>query len=123
MQWIKPKVVAPYCCLSVRAKKCVLQVAVMWNALRIQQFFWLLPILLHLSQFCSGQQTHIKLEQGDLIGVSSRNNKGLRKLQELKSVICLQLKVFPDGTRGAVYAFLGIPYAQAPLNELRFAVS
>jgi len=109
--------------LEVRAKKCVLQVAVMWNALRIQQFFWLLPILLHLSQFCSGQQTHIKLEQGDLIGVSSRNNKGLRKLQELKSVICLQLKVFPDGTRGAVYAFLGIPYAQAPLNELRFAVS
>ncbi|XP_037714515.1 cocaine esterase [Drosophila subpulchrella] len=85
--------------LEVRAKKCALQVAVMWNALRIQQFFWLLPILLHLSQFCSGQQTHIKLEQGDLIG----------------------LKVFPDGTRGAVYAFLGIPYAQAPLNELRFA--
>ncbi|KAI8038913.1 cocaine esterase [Drosophila gunungcola] len=71
----------------------------MWNASRIHQFFQLLPTLIHLSRFCWAQQTHIKLEQGDLIG----------------------LKVFPDGTRGAVYAFLGIPYAQAPLNELRFA--
>ncbi|XP_030557309.1 carboxylesterase 1C [Drosophila novamexicana] len=48
---------------------------------------------------CWAQQTHIKLEQGDLIG----------------------LKVFPDGARSAVYAFLGIPYAQPPLGSLRFA--
>ncbi|KAH8253391.1 hypothetical protein KR032_005262 [Drosophila birchii] len=73
----------------------------MWNALRIQRFCWLLSIqlLLLLFKFSLGQQTHIKLEQGDLVG----------------------LKVFPDGARGAVYAFLGIPYAQAPVNELRFA--
>ncbi|XP_017835970.1 liver carboxylesterase 2 [Drosophila busckii] len=45
------------------------------------------------------QQTHIKLDQGDLIG----------------------LKVFPDGARNAVYAFLGIPYAQPPVGSLRFA--
>ncbi|KAH8400659.1 hypothetical protein KR009_000046 [Drosophila setifemur] len=72
----------------------------MWNpkALRIRHLSILL-ILLNLVTGILAQQTHIKLEQGDLIG----------------------LKVFPDGTRGAVYAFLGIPYAQAPLNELRFA--
>ncbi|KAH8394821.1 hypothetical protein KR222_006816, partial [Zaprionus bogoriensis] len=45
------------------------------------------------------QQTHIKLPQGDLIG----------------------LKIFPDGARSAVYAFLGIPYAQPPVGALRFA--
>ncbi|KAH8299419.1 hypothetical protein KR044_001288, partial [Drosophila immigrans] len=58
-------------------------------------------VLIWLS-FCSwaqAQQTHIKLEQGDLIG----------------------LKIFPDGARTAVYAFLGIPYAQPPLGPLRFA--
>lgn len=44
--------------------------AIMWNALRIQRFFWLLPILLLiLFKFSLGQQTHIKLEQGDLVGV------------------------------------------------------
>ncbi|XP_032590281.1 carboxylesterase 1C [Drosophila grimshawi] len=48
---------------------------------------------------CWAQQTHIKLEEGDLIG----------------------LKIFPDGARSAVYAFLGIPYAQPPLGPLRFA--
>ncbi|TMW46000.1 hypothetical protein DOY81_008917, partial [Sarcophaga bullata] len=31
------------------------------------------------------------------------------------------LKVFPDSTRAAVYAFLGVPYAQPPVDELRFA--
>ncbi|KAH8269399.1 hypothetical protein KR018_002080 [Drosophila ironensis] len=71
----------------------------MWKALRMHRSLWLLQILLHTFSCCWAQQTHIKLEQGDLIG----------------------LKVFPDGTRGAVYAFLGIPYAQPPLNELRFA--
>ncbi|XP_030387616.1 acetylcholinesterase [Scaptodrosophila lebanonensis] len=50
---------------------------------------------------CLGQQTHIKLEQGDVMG----------------------LKVFPDGARTSVYAFLGIPYAQPPVGELRFAAS
>lgn len=39
------------------------------------------------------------------------------------SLVPLQLKVFPDGARNAVYAFLGIPYAQPPLGPLRFAVS
>jgi len=96
----------------------------MWNALRIQQILRLLPILIHLSPYISAQQTHIKLEQGDLIGVRTYHfgNK-LLYFNALKLHLCFQLKVFPDGTRGAVYAFLGIPYAQAPINELRFAVS
>ncbi|XP_002006139.4 carboxylesterase 1C [Drosophila mojavensis] len=63
-------------------------------------FHWLLFTWLSLWG-CWAQQTHIKLEQGDLIG----------------------LKVFPDGARSAVYAFLGIPYAQAPLGSLRFAAA
>ncbi|KAH8355319.1 hypothetical protein KR093_010778, partial [Drosophila rubida] len=59
-----------------------------------------LSILIWLSiRGCWAQQTHIKLDQGDLIG----------------------LKVFPDGARTAVYAFLGIPYAQPPVGPLRFA--
>lgn len=33
-----------------------------------------------------------------------------------------QLKVFPDSTRAAVYAFLGVPYAEPPVHQLRFAV-
>ncbi|SPP75302.1 cocaine esterase [Drosophila guanche] len=71
----------------------------MRNPLRIHCLLLLL-LLLHLLLAAVGaQQTHIKLEQGDLIG----------------------LKVFPDGTRTAVYAFLGIPYAQPPVAELRFA--
>ncbi|XP_034106305.1 cocaine esterase [Drosophila albomicans] len=62
--------------------------------------FNLLRVLIWLSfRCCWAQQTHIKLEQGDLIG----------------------LKIFPDGARTAVYAFLGIPYAQPPLGPLRFA--
>ncbi|XP_061396846.1 pyrethroid hydrolase Ces2e [Musca vetustissima] len=59
-------------------------------------YVWLLVI------FYTGtvaQQTHIKLKQGTLVG----------------------LKVFPDSARSAVYAFLGVPYAQAPIGELRFA--
>ncbi|XP_065367731.1 acetylcholinesterase, partial [Calliphora vicina] len=32
-----------------------------------------------------------------------------------------QLKVFPDSARSAIYAFLGVPYAEPPIEELRFA--
>uniref|UniRef100_A0A1I8MDF5 Carboxylesterase type B domain-containing protein n=1 Tax=Musca domestica TaxID=7370 RepID=A0A1I8MDF5_MUSDO len=53
------------------------------------------------SPYITAQQTHIKLNQGTLVG----------------------LKVFPDSARSAVYAFLGVPYAQAPIGELRFAPS
>lgn len=35
----------------------------------------------------------------------------------------LQLKVFPETSKTAVYAFLGVPYAQPPIADLRFAVS
>lgn len=70
---------------------------------------------------CWAQQTHIKLEQGDLIGVNM--NELVKRLQQIKFVLRFQLKVFPDGARSAVYAFLGIPYAQPPLGSLRFAVS
>lgn len=43
-------------------------------------------------------------------------------------VICnlidkFQLKIFPESSRMAVYSYLGIPYAQAPIGNLRFAVS
>ncbi|XP_012160753.2 carboxylesterase 1C [Ceratitis capitata] len=31
------------------------------------------------------------------------------------------LKIFPDTSRTAVYAFLGVPYAEPPIGELRFA--
>ncbi|KAM8713463.1 hypothetical protein ACLKA7_013731 [Drosophila subpalustris] len=68
-----------------------MQILRLSNYLRV--LFWL------STQCCWAQQTHIKLEQGDLIG----------------------LKIFPDGARSAVYAFLGIPYAQPPLGPLRFA--
>ncbi|XP_068146994.1 carboxylesterase 1C [Drosophila tropicalis] len=70
----------------------------MWRRLA----FMIYGILFILdTRICHGQQTHIKLEQGDLIG----------------------LKVFPDGARSSVYAFLGVPYAQAPVGELRFAAA
>lgn len=46
------------------------------------------------------QFTHVELEQGVVVG----------------------LKVFPESSKVPVYAFLGIPYAKAPVADLRFAV-
>ncbi|XP_037951686.1 pyrethroid hydrolase Ces2a [Teleopsis dalmanni] len=48
---------------------------------------------------CRTQQAQITLEKGTVAG----------------------LKVFPDSSRSAVYAFLGVPYAQPPIGDLRFA--
>ncbi|KAI8122538.1 pyrethroid hydrolase Ces2a [Lucilia cuprina] len=56
-------------------------------------------ILLGLIFTSRAQQTHINLKQGTLVG----------------------LKVFPDSARSAVYAFLGVPYAEPPIEELRFS--
>lgn len=47
-----------------------------------------------------GQFTNVELDQGVISG----------------------LKVFPESSKVPVYAFLGIPYAAAPINNLRFAV-
>uniref|UniRef100_A0A1B0DIQ4 Carboxylesterase type B domain-containing protein n=1 Tax=Phlebotomus papatasi TaxID=29031 RepID=A0A1B0DIQ4_PHLPP len=47
----------------------------------------------------SAQYTNVVLSQGTLVG----------------------LKVFPESSRVPVYAFLGIPYAKPPIDELRFA--
>lgn len=82
-------------------------------------FHWLLFTWLSLWG-CWAQQTHIKLEQGDLIGVSIKLI--FKYVHKLNFFVFFQLKVFPDGARSAIYAFLGIPYAQAPLGSLRFAV-
>lgn len=38
-------------------------------------------------------------------------------------IVSLQLKIFPETSRTAVYSYLGIPYAQPPTGQLRFAVS
>ncbi|XP_018791813.1 PREDICTED: liver carboxylesterase 1 isoform X1 [Bactrocera latifrons] len=63
------------------------------------QFFRLLIALL-LLQFLStkGQRISVLLDQGSITG----------------------LKIFPDTSRTAVYAFLGVPYAQPPVGDLRF---
>ncbi|XP_055676711.1 acetylcholinesterase [Lutzomyia longipalpis] len=45
------------------------------------------------------QYTNVVLSQGTLVGI----------------------KVFPESSRIPVYAFLGIPYAKPPMDELRFA--
>ncbi|XP_040169209.1 uncharacterized protein LOC120903695 isoform X2 [Anopheles arabiensis] len=58
--------------------------------------FWILSIGLSGSQM---QDATIVLSQGTLIG----------------------LKVFPETSRIPIYAYLGIPYAKPPVNELRFA--
>lgn len=41
---------------------------------------------------------------------------------ELTQGIISGLKVFPESSQVPVYAFLGIPYAKAPVANLRFAV-
>lgn len=46
-----------------------------------------------------GQFTNVELEQGTVVGI----------------------KVFPESSV-PVYAFLGIPYAKPPVDDLRFAV-
>ncbi|XP_053964470.1 carboxylesterase 1C [Anastrepha ludens] len=56
--------------------------------------------LLVLQLLCvNGQRINVLLDQGPIMG----------------------LKIFPDSSRTAVYAFLGVPYAQPPIAELRFA--
>lgn len=42
---------------------------------------------------------------------------------ELTQGVVTGLKVFPESSKNPVYAFLGIPYAKAPVDNLRFAVS
>ncbi|XP_011184528.2 cocaine esterase [Zeugodacus cucurbitae] len=56
-------------------------------------------LLLLLLLTTNGQRINILLDQGSITG----------------------LKIFPDTSRTAVYAFLGVPYAQPPVGDLRFA--
>lgn len=69
------------------------------------------------------QQTHINLKQGTLVGVYTCYIFKIPWDHIEIFFLYSQLKVFPDSARSAVYAFLGVPYAQAPVGELRFAVS
>ncbi|GAB0093585.1 liver carboxylesterase [Sergentomyia squamirostris] len=56
-------------------------------------------LLLLMLTITDGQYTTVVLSQGTLVGI----------------------KVFPESSRVPVYAFLGIPYGRAPVDELRFA--
>ncbi|XP_017471827.1 PREDICTED: carboxylesterase 1C isoform X1 [Rhagoletis zephyria] len=63
------------------------------------QLYWLPIAFIFLEHlYANGQHINILLEQGPIIG----------------------LKIFPDSSRTAVYAFLGVPYAQPPIADLRF---
>ncbi|XP_067633408.1 cocaine esterase isoform X2 [Eurosta solidaginis] len=58
------------------------------------------PILLYWQLFyVNGLRPTIMLDQGPIMG----------------------LKIFPDSSRAAVSAYLGVPYAQPPVADLRFA--
>uniref|UniRef100_A0A336MZ55 CSON008799 protein n=1 Tax=Culicoides sonorensis TaxID=179676 RepID=A0A336MZ55_CULSO len=50
-------------------------------------------------RLCAAQDANIVLDQGTVVG----------------------LKVFPETARTSVYTYLGIPYAQPPIGDLRFA--
>lgn len=58
-------------------------------------------VVITVPEMCQSQQhTIVELKQGTVSG----------------------LKVFPESSRTPVYSFLGIPYAKAPVDNLRFAV-
>lgn len=66
------------------------------------EFFRLVVfVVLYDVTICQQQDVNILLQQGTIVG----------------------LKVFPETSRSPVYTYLGIPYAEPPIDSLRFAVS
>lgn len=62
--------------------------------------YLLITILCNVLNYISCQSTNINLDNGKIAGI----------------------KVFPETSKSPVYVFLGIPYAEAPVGNLRFSV-
>ena len=71
----------------------------MWIIMELLKRKVLIIFLVSIRSVCS-QFTTVELDQGTVVG----------------------LKVFPENSI-PIYAFLGIPYAKPPVQNLRFAVS
>lgn len=62
--------------------------------------FWIYLIITSMVDNISSQSTNIILKEGTIVGI----------------------KVFPETSKLPVYVYLGIPYAEPPVGNLRFAV-
>lgn len=67
--------------------------------IKVQIIYWLY-LLTSLVKNITSQSTNVILKEGTIVGI----------------------KVFPETSKLPVFVFLGIPYGEAPVGNLRFAV-
>lgn len=68
----------------------------------------------------SAQEPSVILNQGAVVGVRIIISENMNYYH--KNITNFQVKIYPESSRVPIDAYLGIPYAAAPIGRLRFSV-